>query len=379
MSETSGHYDVIVAGAGGMGSAAAFHLARRGQRVLAIDPFVPPHDMGSSHGLTRIIRLAYHEDPSYVPLLRRAYELWHELEALSGERLMTITGCLEIGPPGSPIFEGALASCLQHGLPHEILDAGEIMARYPAYRLPAGHTGLLQPDGGFLDPERCIAAHLTLAQGHGAELHTGERVLAWVAEGDGVRVRTDRGAYSADRLVITAGAWLGKVVPEFGQFAVPERQVLAWFRPYRPELFTPGNFPVFILDVEEGWFYGFPMHGLPGLKVARHHHFREVVDPDAFERMAQPRDAGMLRGFAARYLPDGAGETLRLSPCLYSNTPDGNFIVDRHPEYPQVVVGGGFSGHGFKFCSLVGEILAELSLQGTTRHDTSLFRANRFA
>jgi sarcosine oxidase len=379
LSESNGHYDVIVAGAGGMGSAATFHIARRGRRVLAIDPFEPPHEMGSSHGLTRIIRLGYHEDPSYVPLLRRAYELWRELELLSGEHLMTITGCLEAGPPGSPIFDGALAACLKHDLPYEILDAAEIMTRYPAYRLPAGHTGLLQPDGGFLDPERCSAAHLSLAQKHGTELHTGERVLGWEATGDGVRVQTDRGEYTADRLVITSGSWLGKVAPEFGPFAVPERQVLAWFRPYRPELFAPGNFPVFILDVEEGWFYGFPIYGLPGLKVARHHHFREVVDPDAFERVAQPRDEAALRNFASRYLPDGAGETLSLTTCLYTNTPDGNFIIDHHPEHPQVIVGGGFSGHGFKFCSLVGEILADLSLEGTTRHDISLFRAGRFA
>ncbi|MGE5602074.1 MAG: N-methyl-L-tryptophan oxidase [Nitrososphaerales archaeon] len=387
MNTSAGRYEVIVLGAGGMGSAAAFRLARRGRRVLAIDAFAPPHQMGSSHGLTRIIRLAYHEHPSYVPLLRRAYELWRELEQLSQQRLLTITGSLEMGPPGSEAVTGALASCHEHDLPHEMLTAREIMARFPAFHLPADYAGLLQADGGFLDPEGCVAAHLALAQVYGAELHTDERVLDWEAEGDGVRVRTERASYRAERLIVTAGAWLPKLAPHFRQVAVPERQVLAWFRPHRPELFTTANFPVFILETEDAgngetsgpaWFYGFPLHGLPGLKVARHHHFREAVDPDAFERTPQPRDEAYLRAFATRYFPDGAGETLALMTCLYTNTPDGHFIIDFHPEFPQVVIGGGFSGHGYKFCSLVGEILADLAVHGTTRSDISLFKARRF-
>jgi sarcosine oxidase len=379
MNSASGHYQVIVVGAGGMGSAAAFHLARRGRRVLAIDAFEPPHEMGSSHGLTRIIRLAYHEHPSYVPLLRRAYELWFELERLAGAKLLTLTGSLEMGPPGSGAVGDALASCLEHDIPYEMLTARDIMARYPAYRLPENFTGLLQPDGGFLDPEGCIAAHLRLAQRSGAELRTGERVLDWETAGDGVRVRTDRGAYTADKLVLTAGAWLPKVAPVFAPIAVPERNALGWFRPSRPELFGPDKFPVFIFDDgDAGWFYGFPMHGLPGLKVGKHHHFREVVDPDTFDRTPEARDEAVLRGFAERYLPEGAGETLKLTTCMYTNTPDGHFIIDFCPGCPQVIVGGGFSGHGYKFCSLVGEILADLAIDGATRHDTGLFRVARF-
>ena len=379
MDTSAGRYDVIVAGAGGMGSAAAFHLARRGRRVLAIDAFVPPHEMGSSHGLTRIIRLAYHEDPSYVPLLRRAYTLWRELEQLSGEKFLTITGSLEMGPPGSEAVEGALASCLEHGIPYELLSAREIMGRFAAYSLPEHYSGLLQPDGGFLDPERCIAAHLRLALAHGAELRTGERVLDWKPKGDGVQVHTDRSEYFADRLVITAGAWLPKVAPALARQVAPERNALAWFRPHRPDLFEPDKFPVFIFDDgEEGWYYGFPMHGLPGLKIGRHHHFREVVDPDAFDRTPQERDEATLRGFASRYFPEGVGETLKLTTCLYTNTPDGHFIIDMHPGYPQVIVGGGFSGHGYKFCSLVGEILADLAIDGATQSNISLFKVGRF-
>ena len=209
----------------------------------------------------------------------------------------------------------------------------------------------MQPDGGFLDPEGCIAAHLTLARAHGAAIHTDEQILDWEPAGDGVRVRTDRATYSAERLVITAGAWLPKLVPTLARLAVPERQVLAWFRPRRPERFAAEVFPVFILAAEEGNFYGFPMYGLPGLKIGLHHHFEEVVDPDAMDRTAGARDEAVLRDCVARYLPDGAGETLALKTCLYTNTPDRHFIVDCHPEYPQVVIGGGFSGHGFKFAA----------------------------
>jgi sarcosine oxidase len=379
MVTSASSYAVIVVGAGGMGSAATFHLARRGRRVLAIDAFDPPHDMGSSHGLTRIIRLAYHEDPSYVPLLRRAYELWRELERLSGQRLMTITGSIEMGPPNSDAVAGALASCHEHDIPHEMLPAAEIMRRFPAYRLSDDLSGILQPDGGFLDPEGCIAAHLRMAQAHGAELHTGERVLGWEPQGDGVRVRTDRGEYTAGRLVVTAGAWLPKVAPRLAAVARPERNVLAWFRPHRSELFEPAAFPVFIFDDGgSGWFYGFPMHGLPGLKVGKHHHFGEVVDPDTVDRTPHERDEAVLRRFAEQYFPEGAGETLNLTVCLYTNTPDGHFIIDFHPGSPQVIVGGGFSGHGYKFCSVVGEILADLAIDGLTRHNIGLFRAARF-
>jgi sarcosine oxidase len=335
--------------------------------------------MGSSHGLTRIIRLAYHEDPSYVPLLRRAYALWRELEHVSGERLLHITGSLEIGLPGSEIFDGALASCRIHNLPHEILSRQQINHRFPAYRLPRQYAGLLQPDGGFLDPERCIAAHLALARALGASIRTDEPILDWEPAGDGVRVRTGRGTYTADRLVVTAGAWLGKLVPALARLAVPERQVLAWFRPQRPEHFAIDTFPVFILSVDEGNFYGFPMYGLPGLKIGLHHHLEEVVDPDTMDRSAGARDEEILSACVANYLPDGLGETLALKTCLYTNTPDRHFIIDQLPGFPQVVIGGGFSGHGFKFCSVMGEILADLALTGTTPHEIGAFKLARFS
>jgi sarcosine oxidase len=372
-------FDAIVVGVGGMGSAAVYHLARRGLRVLGLERFDVPHDHGSSHGVTRIIRLAYYEDPSYVPLLKRAYELWRELQGEAGEQLLYITGSLDAGPPGSEIVEGSRRSCELHDLPHELLDAAEIARRFPAYRLPPGHGAVLQPAGGFLLPERCIVHHVMAAQALGAEVHAREAMLDWAPHRDGVRVRTDRGTYEADHLIVTAGAWLGSMVKRLAPIAVPERQVLAWLQPTRPDLFARDRFPVFNLLVDEGRFYGFPQHGVPGFKFGLYHHLGERVNPDRPRREPDRRDEAVLRSFAERYFPDGAGPTMALKSCLFTNTPDEHFVVDRHPQYPQVTIASPCSGHGFKFASVIGEILAELATSDQTRHDIGLFRLSRFA
>lgn len=374
-------YDAIVIGLGGMGTATAFHLARRGQRVLGLEQFELAHERGSSHGLTRIIRLAYHEDPSYVPLLRRAYELWHELESVAGERLLITTGSLEGGPEDGPMFNGALAAAREHGLPHEVLTGEEVMRRYPAYANLDPETRIvLQPDGGFLLSEATMRVHAEAATAHGAELRFEEPVRGWEATGDGgVRVTTDLGTYVAERLVICAGAWARQLVSRLERLAVPERQVLGWFTPRRPELFGVDRFPVFILDVESGSWYGFPTHDGHGLKLGWYHHFREPIDPDDPDRSATPRDEAALRAFVERYLPDAAGPTEMLKACMFTNSPDEHFIIDRLPDAAQVTIAAGFSGHGYKFCSVVGEICADLATRGTTRHDIGLFRLDRFA
>ena len=374
-------FDVIVAGVGGMGSAAAYHLARRGRRVLGLERFSIPNEMGSSHGVSRIIRLAYFEHPSYVPLLRRSYELWRELEAGTPGRLLQMTGCLHVGAPGTTVFDGCLRSCHEHGLEHEVLSSQEVMRRFPAYRLPAETMAVLEAEGGFLVPESCIEAHAAGARAAGADLREGEAVLAWEAAGNSVRVRTERGEYEAERLVLTAGSWSGKLARSFQPVLQPERQVLAWLEVRRPELFEAGAFPVFVMEVPEGMYYGFPLFagGPPGLKLGRFHHRHQAVDPDQLDRGgAGPDDESLLRDFAASYLPDGAGPAQAMKVCMFTNTPDEHFILDLHPELPQVVLGAGFSGHGFKFCSVVGEILADLALEGETRHGIDLFRANRF-
>jgi sarcosine oxidase len=369
-------FDSIVVGVGGMGSAALAHLARGGQRVLGLERFGIPHELGSSHGVTRIIRLAYYEDPAYVPLLRRAYELWRELEASAGERLLHITGSVDAGPE---VFEGSLRSCVEHDLPHEVLTAAELRRRSPAYHLPDDTNVLLQPDGGFLLPERCIVAHVRVAEELGAVVRVNERVVDWAPAGDGVRVRSDRSVYEAERLVLCAGAWSEAVARLSSGLVEAERQVLGWFAPLEPELFEPERFPVFNLVVPEGRWYGFPVFGVPGFKVGRYHHRGEIVDPESFERSPQREDEELLRPFVERYFPAGAGQTASLATCLFENSPDEHFLLDLHPECPQAVVAAGFSGHGFKFCSVIGEIVADLALTGTTRHDIGFLRLSRFA
>jgi len=372
-------YDAIVLGLGGMGSATLFHLARRGLRVLGVERFDLVHEYGSSHGLTRIIRLAYWEHPTYVALLRRAYELWRELQGLAGEQLLHITGSVDAGPEGGAIFEGALASSRLHGLAHEVMDGDELHRRYPGYRLPQRIRCLYQPDGGFLLPERCDVAHVEQALALGAEVRCREEVLDWEANGGRVRVRTSRGAYEAGRLVICAGPWASKLIPELAGLAVPERQVLAWLQPTRPERFRPASFPVFNLEVEEGRFYGFPSFLIPGFKFGKYHHRGERVDPDTVNREPEPADEELLRSFARRYFPEGAGPTLMLKACMFTNTPDRHFILDHHTEYPEVAIAAGFSGHGYKFCSVIGEVMADLVHEGRSRHDIGFFRLGRFA
>jgi sarcosine oxidase len=373
----SGRYDAIVVGVGGMGSAASYYLARRGKRVLGLERFGIPHSMGSSHGHTRIIRLAYYEDPSYVLLLRRAYELWREIQREANEKLLHITGSVDAGPEHSWVFKGSWESCKLHDIPHEVLTGSELHRRFPGYRLPAEHLALVQPDGGFLAPEKCIVSYVMGAQAHGAEIHARERVLEWEPLEGGVRVRTDRGLYEAEKLVVTAGAWDGELVDVLEGLAVPERQVLAWLQPTRPEYFRPKDFPVFNLLVEEGRFYGFPVHGVPGFKFGKYHHLEEVADPDALDREAHGHDEQLLRDFAERYFPDGCGPTMDLQTCMFTNTPDNHFVIDLHPEYEQVSIASPCSGHGYKFASVIGEIMADLAETGITRHDISLFRLDR--
>ncbi|MEJ2412295.1 MAG: N-methyl-L-tryptophan oxidase [Anaerolineales bacterium] len=371
-------YHTIVLGVGGMGSAAVYELARRGKRVLGIEKFDIPNTMGSSHGYTRIIRKAYYEDPSYVTLIKRAYELWQEIERRSGRQLLVQTGSLDIGPADSWVFKGSRQSSIDHNLVHEILTGREINQRYPGYRLPEDLMGVYQPEGGFLIPEASTVAYIEAAHQLGGEVHGRETVLSWEPDGDGVRVITDRDQYLADSLVITAGAWNPQILPILNGLAIPERQVLAWLQPYKPEYFTPGTFPVFNILVPEGRFYGFPVHGVPGFKFGKYHHFQEMVNPEYYNREPLLEDEQMLREFSSRYFPDGSGPTMSLVACMFTNSPDNHFIIDLHPDYPQVSFASGFSGHGYKFASVIGEILADLADWGKTRHNIQLFNLARF-
>ena len=374
----SQEFDCIVIGVGGMGSSTLYNLAKRGRRVLGLEQFDIPHAEGSSHGVNRIIRLAYYEHPSYVPLLRRAYELWSEIESVTGEQLLYKTGSIDTAPSGHEVFEGSLESCLLHDIPHRVLNHAQINEQFPGYQLPPGHMGLLQEDGGFVLSERSIVAYANAAMSAGAEIHAREVVTGWEPDQGGVRVFTDRSEYTAERLVITAGAWTSGMIPILEDLAVPERQVLAWLQPLDGSLYTPEVFPVFNAYFDEGRYYGFPVFGIPGFKVGRYHHLEEVIDPDSKIKTVTGEDEAVLRSAVERYFPKANGTTMTLKTCMFTNTPDEHFIVDLLPGNTQVAVAAGFSGHGFKFASVIGEILADLAITGETEHNIDLLKIDRF-
>ncbi len=370
--------DVVVVGLGAMGSAALYQLAKRGMRVLGIERFAPGHDRGSSHGLTRIIRMGYFEHPSYVPLVRRAYALWRELEAASGEKLLTVTGIAEMGLPDSVLVAGTLASSRLHDLPHEVLDAKSLMARYPQFRLPANYVGVVQPDGGFLEPEKAIHAQLALAKAAGAEIRTGEKVLAIEPTRSGVRVRTEHDTLEAGTVVLSAGAWASTLLPNDALPLHVTRQALIWVAPKEPALFTPDRFPVFMIESEGGGIhYGFPLHD-GALKIALHHHVREKVDPETYDRTVSAADEALIRPALAAFLPAADGPRVAAKTCLYTMTPDEDFVIGPLPGIPNIIVASPCSGHGFKFSPAIGEIVADLAARGETRHDISRFSPGRF-
>ena len=372
-------YDVIVVGVGGMGSAACWQLARRGKRVLGIERFDIGHANGSSHGINRIIRLAYFEHPDYVPLLKRAYQVWRETETAFGEKLLYVTGSIDAGPEGSRIVEGSLASCRAHDLEHESMDADALRRRFPGWHLPASYRAVFQPEGGFVASERAIAAHVMLALAAGADIHARETVTGFEVRSSGVRVTTTAGAYEAARVVLSAGAWLGDLVPTLRLKAVPERQVIGWFSPRTPQHFAPDRFPVGNLASEHGHYYVFPQWGVPGVKIGRYHHLGESGHADTLSRDTGPRDTFALRRGLRAFFPDADGSVLSLRACLFTNTPDEHFIIDALPGVPEVIVASPCSGHGFKFASVIGEILADLADGRSPAFDLSLFKLDRFA
>ena len=371
------NFDVVVCGLGVTGSAALRELSRRGLRVLGIDRFEPGHDRGSSHGATRIIRLDYFEHPSYVPLLRRAYELWHELEQSSGQKLIHITGIVEIGAPDGMLITGVLASIRQHSLRHELLCAEDLMRRFPAFQLPPHYQAVVQPDGGFLAAEPSIHAMLTLAKEAGAEIRSGEIIRTIEPSSSGVRIVTDRAGIDAGSAVIAVGPWIKSILPELKAPLRVTRQAMAWFSPHQPTSFQ--RFPVFLMESQYGIHYGFPPDGDGLIKVAKHHHGDETVDPDACDRTISIADESLIRSALAAHLPDANGHRVKATTCLYTVTPDGDFIVDSLPGYPHIVVASPCSGHGFKFAPVIGEILADLVTRCEPKHEIGRFSLKRFA
>jgi len=376
---TSGStYDVIVAGLGAMGSAIAFHLARRGVRVLGLDRFAPPHPFGSSHGRTRIIREAYFEHPLYVPLVRRAYELWAELEELSRRRILLRTGGLMIGPPDGTLVAGARRSALEHGLPFEEISAEGVRKRAPGFRPAEDMVAIEEPRAGMLFPEPVIDSHLELARTAGAELRFGEPIVEWAATGDAIEIGTPRGSYTAGRLALAVGAWLPDLLAQLALPLTVNRQVLHWYRPDPPTpLFDPERFPVFICEhAPDALWYGFPDTG-DGVKVAVHHQ-GEPTHPDTLERTVTEEEAAPVEALLRRFMPAALGPRIESAVCMYTNTPDHHFIVDAHPEHREVILVSPCSGHGFKFSPVIGELVADLITGTAARFDLTPFAVRRF-
>ena len=372
-------FDVIVAGVGAMGAATCWQLAKRGQKVLGLERFDIPNAMGSSGGDSRMIRLAYFEGSGYVPMVLRARELWKDLGAIAGEQLFFETGTLDMAPQGHGTVENGLAACLEHGLDHQIFSAQEVAARWPQFVLPAGHIALHQPQGGFIASERGIVVQAGLAMDAGADIRAREALVSWEPMGDGVRVVTERGVYEAGSLVLSTGGWLGRHSAQLMPLLRPFRQVFGWFRPKTPALFDMGRMPSFTIVTDQGHYYGFPRWNHPGIKIGGPHHGREACDPETLNRDARLSDVEGLRECLARYIPEGNGQNLATRVCFYTFSPDEHFIIDTLPELPQVVVASPCSGHGYKFATVMGEILADLATGRVPPYDLSQFGLSRFA
>ncbi|MED1794787.1 N-methyl-L-tryptophan oxidase [Brevibacillus nitrificans] len=375
------NYEVIIVGAGSMGMAAGYYLAKQGVRTLLLDTYDPPHTMGSHHGDTRIIRHAYGEGKQYVPLALRALQLWQELEAVSGTKLFEQTGVLSAGPLEDSFLQEIRESAETYSLPLEVLRASEVNERWPGISLPDHYYACLETSSGVLYSEKCISAYREHAIAAGATLLTHTPVTAIQPDGDGVIVHTEAHTYRAGKLLLSAGAWNPALLSSLGLSLPlsPTRKTVAWFGS-EEDLYSADKFPAFIFKLaDETSYYGFPSIDQAGVKIGRHDGGVEI-DPDRLERTfgALLSDEGDVRSFLETYMPQAAGALRQGRVCIYTMTPDEHFIIDRHPEYSQIVIAAGFSGHGFKFASAVGEAASELLTQGKSTHDLSMFSLQRF-
>ena len=363
-SEDRSEFDAIVLGVGGMGSATCLELARRGARVLGLDQFPLVHDRGSSHGESRIIRRAYFEHPDYVPLLHRAYELWHELESATGRDLLRPTGLVLSGPADGETIQGARLSAKQHGLELINLTWQEAQQRFPGFVFPADHDVAFEPGAGTLLVEECVNAHIDEAVRHGATICGSEPVLEWSSNGTTVSVRTITRTYRAKSLIVTAGAWANDFLHDLGLPLKVVRKFVGWFPCHSVEFQVQRGCPTYFFELPHGTFYGFPSLDGTTIKVAEHSGGQTVLDPSSVDRTCLPSDLTRLQSFLTSHLPGVELNPTRHSVCLYTLTPDQHFVIDIHPTWKNVAFAAGFSGHGFKFCPVVGEVLADLVQRG---------------
>lgn len=368
--------DVIVVGLGIMGSATVDALARRGHSVIGLERHPQGHVLGSSHGPTRIIRRSIEEGPGYVPIVLDAFERWHELQEDAGRTILELDGVMRIAPIGSPLLAAFRASAAAWNLPHDVLDRAAVMERFPGFAVPDGYEGMFEQGAGIIHAAVALRSLQDRARRAGAALHFDERVLAWTAGGAGVTVTTPAGCHEATALVLTAGAWTGALLASLALPLVPHRVVNVSFQPLVPELFDAGRFPAFILADDQALFYGVPAVPGEGVKVGGG---GTPTDPDRVDRDVTAREVATLRGADERFIPNASGPVASTLTCLYTVTPDGHFLIDRHPEHANVVIASPCSGHGFKFASAIGPLLADLATGGTTRHDIAGFGIDRFA
>jgi sarcosine oxidase len=379
------NYDIIVLGVGSMGASTCYQLAKQGYTVLGLEQFDIPHELGSHSGQSRIIRKAYGEASDYVPLLQRAYENWKTLEDETGSQVYYKTGLVYFGGTDDAFLNTVKQSSAEYKIPVNSLSVAECDQKYPQFNLPNDFQRLEEPDAGLLNPERSILLLVQQALHHGAVVRTKEKVLDWTSKNGTVTVKTDKGTYTAAKLVITAGAWAGKLVSNFAPKLKVTRQALAWVQPKKWDSFGLGNFPCWNI-VHNGYdFYGFPIlpvgqfGGPLGLKLALHYPGGDVTDTDMVNRNTKETDEKVLVDFLNEFMPDGYQSTLTMKTCLYTNTPDENFIVDFLPGFDNTVaIAAGFSGHGFKFASVIGEILTDLAVKGATALPIDFLNAQRF-
>jgi sarcosine oxidase len=369
--------DVVVIGCGGFGSAALFHLSCAGVNVIGVDQFHPPHDRGSSHGETRIIRKAYFEHPAYVPLLHRAWDLWEQLSAVSSAKLLETRPLVMSGPDGSLVIDGAIASATLHKLRLEVMTSVEAMREYPVLEIPVDHRVAVEHTAGFLRAEECISTHLRQAIQRKAQTRFGERVESLTATAAEIRVTTDRRQITAGAAVITCGAWTGSLLPEYQSLISVRRKALFWHPINSARWSDPQRSPIFLMDLPDGQFYGLPSVDGTTIKVGEHTGGERVTNPSSVRRETDLQDAEPVSRFVNRCLRHADPNAVRSAVCMYSDSPDGHFLFDRHPEWP-IVIGAGFSGHGFKFTSVLGEVAARLVLNQPVSADLSFLSRKRF-
>jgi sarcosine oxidase len=384
-------YDVAVVGLGATGSAALYQLAKRGARVLGIDRYAPPHIHGSTHGETRITRLAIGEGGHYTPLVQRSHEIWREIERETGTSLLSSAGGLVISSTAKAsfvhvenFFANTVAAAKKYRIEHEMLDASAIRQRFPQFRVRDDEVGYFEKDAGFVRPEECVRAQLSVAKRYGACIHTNEKVAGFTPGPNGVDIVTDRTTYEADQLIVSAGPWLPQLLGSaFSPLFKVFRQALFWFAA-KGEItpFLPENFPVFIWELQnrDRGIYGFPAidGACGGIKVATEQYETTTTPRAARQQVGAEEASAVYKSLVAPYLPGLSGECIKAASCLYTVTPDFGFIIDRHPQSERVIIASPCSGHGFKHSAALGEALTELVLDGASRFDLTPFRIGRF-